>query len=154
MVEYTYHIEKWHENYPELDAIYRQHYQEMCDRQAENGIHLSPYDIRLDQYLAASHGGWLISYVARLNGKAIGYCNAYITNDMHNQDLIAQEDALYVLPEHRKGVGRKLVQFGLNDLRDRGVKRLNVSAMVDLRVALMWRRMGFKDSSINMTFTF
>ena len=101
MVEYTYHIEKWHENYPELDAIYRQHYQEMCDRQAENGIHLSPYDIRLDQYLAASHGGWLISYVARLNGKAIGYCNAYITNDMHNQDLIAQEDALYVLPEHR-----------------------------------------------------
>jgi predicted N-acetyltransferase YhbS len=45
------------------------------------------------------------------------------------------EDTIFVVKEHRNGVGKKLVQFGLNELKSRGVKRLLVSAMTDLRVA-------------------
>lgn len=154
MNEYTYHLEKWHENWQELEPIYRQHYADMTERLAKQGIHYSPFNWRLDEYLRASNGGWLLSYVARLEGKAVGYCSVYITNDMHNRDLIAQEDALYVLKEHRSGIGKKLVEFGLNDLRNRGVKRLNVNAMTDLRVAKLWERMGFKHTCHSMTYTF
>lgn len=153
-MSYTFQVEKWHENFPELEPIYRQHYADMLERLASQGIYYSPYNPRLDEYFKASQGGWLLSYVARLEGKAVGYCSVYITNDMHNRDLIAQEDALYVLKEHRSGVGKKLVEFGLNDLRDRGVKRLNVNAMTDLRVAKLWQRMGFKHTCHSMTYTF
>jgi GNAT superfamily N-acetyltransferase len=93
-------------------------------------------------------------YVARLDNKPVGHCAVYITNDMHNMDLIAQEDALFITKEHRKGIGKNLVKFGLLDLRNRGVKRLNVSAMTDLRVAKLWERMGFKHTCANMTYTF
>jgi GNAT superfamily N-acetyltransferase len=78
----------------------------------------------------------------------------YITNDMHNGDLISQEDTLFVLKEHRNGVGKKLVQFVLQELKSRGVKRLIVSAMTDLRVAKLWGRMGFKEAATQMIYEF
>jgi L-amino acid N-acyltransferase YncA len=154
MSEYTFHTEKWHENWPELEPIYRQHYADMTARLEKQGIVYSPFNPRIDEYFRASNGGYLISYVVRLDGKAVGYCSVYLTNDMHNMDFIAQEDALYVLKEHRSGVGKKLVEYGLSDLRNRGVKRLNVNAMTDLRVAKLWERMGFKHTCHSMTFTF
>jgi GNAT superfamily N-acetyltransferase len=126
----------------------------MLERLSGQGIEFSPFNWRLDEYLKASHAGYLIMYVARLDNKPVGHCAVYITNDMHNMDLIAQEDALYITKEHRKGIGKNLVRFGLIDLRNRGVKRLNVSAMTDLRVAKLWERMGFKHTCANMTYTF
>ena len=132
----------------------RAHYSEMLERLAKQGIEFSPFNWRLDEYLKASHAGYLIMYVARLDNKPVGHCAVYITNDMHNMDLIAQEDALYISKEHRKGIGKNLVRFGLIDLRNRGVKRLNVNAMTDLRVAKLWERMGFKHTCANMTYTF
>jgi GNAT superfamily N-acetyltransferase len=73
---------------------------------------------------------------------------------MHNQDLIAKEDTVFVLKEHRNGIGKKLVKFVIEELRGRGVKRLNVSAMTDLRVAKLWKRMGFKEAATQMTYEF
>jgi len=96
----------------------------------------------------------LLTYVLRLNGSACGYANVYLTNDMHNGDLISQEDTLFVLKDHRNGVGKKLVQFVLEDLKSRGVKRLMVSAMTDLRVAKLWSRMGFKEAATQMIYEF
>jgi GNAT superfamily N-acetyltransferase len=78
----------------------------------------------------------------------------YITNDMHNNDLIAQEDTVFVLKEHRNGVGKKLVKVILEELRGRGVKRVSVSALTDLRVAKLWKRMGFKEAAVQMLYTF
>jgi ribosomal protein S18 acetylase RimI-like enzyme len=73
---------------------------------------------------------------------------------MHNNDLIAQEDTVFVLKEHRNGIGKKLVKFVVEELRSRGVKRLNVSARTDLRVAKLWKRMGFKEAATQMTYEF
>jgi GNAT superfamily N-acetyltransferase len=151
---YTYSIEKFHDIWQEFEPLFRAHYSEMLERLASQGIEFSPFNWRLDEYLKASHAGYLIMYVARLDNKPVGHCAVYITNDMHNMDLIAQEDALYITKEHRKGIGKNLVRFGLIDLRNRGVKRLNVSAMTDLRVAKLWERMGFKHTCANMTYTF
>jgi GNAT superfamily N-acetyltransferase len=153
-MEYTYSIEKFHDIWQEFEPLFRAHYSEMLERLASQGIEFSPFNWRLDEYLKASHAGYLIMYVARLDNKPVGHCAVYITNDMHNMDLIAQEDALYISKEHRKGIGKNLVRFGLIDLRNRGVKRLNVSAMTDLRVAKLWERMGFKHTCANMTYTF
>lgn len=153
-MEYTIGLEGFDETYPEVEKLYREHYKEMTDRLAEEGIEMSPYNPRLDEYSRASKGGWLLTIIARHEGKAVGYCNVYITSDMHNRDLIAQEDTIFVTKEHRNGLGKELVKFGLNELKSRGVKRLHVSALTDLRVAKLWNRMGFKHSAHNMTYTF
>ncbi len=153
-MRYTINIERGDLNYAELEPNYRQHYAEMRTRLAESGIDVAPYSPRLQQYFAAFRDGWLINYVVRKDGDAVGHANVYVTNDMHNGELIAREDVLYVLPEHRNGIGRKLVQFVLGDLKRRGVRRVSVSALTDLRVAKIWRRMGFKDTAHLMTFTF
>jgi len=147
-------VEKFTETYRELEPLYRQHYKEMTDRLSEAGIHYSPYKPRLEEYGKASDGGWLLNFVLRTDGAVCGYANVYVTNDMHNNDLIAQEDTVFVLKEHRNGIGKKLVKFVVEELRSRGVKRLNVSARTDLRVAKLWKRMGFKEAATQMTYEF
>ena len=147
-------VEKFTETYRELEPLYRQHYKEMTDRLSEAGIHYSPYNPRLAEYGKASDGEWLLNFVLRTDGAVCGYANVYVTNDMHNNDLIAQEDTVFVLKEHRNGIGKKLVKFVVEELRSRGVKRLNVSARTDLRVAKLWKRMGFKEAATQMTYEF
>ena len=140
--------------YLELEPLYRQHYSEMIERLNKEGFDYSPYSPRLDEYGKSCERGDLLTFVLRSEGVACGYINVYVTNDMHNQDLIAQEDTIFVVKKHRNGVGKKLVQFGLEELKRRGVKRLHVSAMTDLRVAKLWGRMGFKEAATQMIYRF
>lgn len=147
----TENVEK---SYPELEPLYREHYEEMSARLRGMGQEVSPYAPRFDEYFKAANGGWLTTYVLRCDGAAVGYCNVYITNDMHNHDLIAQEDALFVTRAHRNGVGKQFVRMMLDALKARGVKKVSVSARTDLRVANLWRRMGFKDVAVQMEYIF
>lgn len=153
-MNYTFALEKFTDTYRELEPLYRQHYSEMAERLHGQGIEISPYNPRLHEYGAACERGDLLNFVLRLDGQACGYSNVYLTRDMHNQDLIATEDTVFVLKEHRNGVGKQLVRFILDDLQRRGVKRLLVSAMTDLRVAKLWGRMGFKEAATQMVYTF
>lgn len=147
-------LERGDQNFADLEPLYRQHYGEMQDRLRADGMDVSDFDMRLDQYNAAWRGGWLLNFVVRHNGEAVGYSNVYLTNDMHNRDLIAQEDAVYVMPEHRNGIGRKLVLFVLDHLRERGVKRAYIEAVTDLRAEKLWRRIGFKEVATKMMYSF
>ncbi len=151
---YTIQQEDLIDTYREIEPLYREHYAEMCARLTEQGLDCSPYNPRLDLYFNSAARGDLLTFIARHDGKAVGYCNVYVTNDMHNQDRIAQEDTIFVTKAHRNGLGKKLVQFGLDELRKRGVKHLNVSAMTDLRVAKLWERMGFKPVATQMIYVF
>ena len=148
---YTAALEGFAESLPELDPLYRQHYAEMSERLAASGVKASPYKPRFDRYEAASRGGWLLTYVLRHQGTAVGYSNVYLTNDMHNGDLIAQEDTIFVIKEHRRGVGRRLMVAIHGDLAARGVKRINVTTATDNRVATLLSRMGYKTMAIAMT---
>jgi predicted acetyltransferase len=154
-MNYEITLANFKDTYRELEPLYKQHYSEMVERLKADGVDdYSPYNPRLDEYVRAGDGGWLLTFVLRLDGVAVGYSNVYLTNDMHNQDLIAQEDTIFVLKEHRNGVGKKMVRLILEELRSRGVKRVLVSAMTDLRVAKLWRRMGFKDVATQMIYKF
>jgi ribosomal protein S18 acetylase RimI-like enzyme len=153
-MDYQFSLEGFDESLNDLMPLYKLHYAEMTKRMEAAGINVSPFNPRLSEYSRASIGGWLLTIVCRFGGEAVGYCNVYITNDMHNGDLIAQEDALFMLKDHRNGVGKKLVQFGIEELGKRGVKRLHVSAVTDLRVAKLWERMGFKHAAQAMVYNF
>ena len=152
--EYKVTMESMEETYPELEPLYKQHYEEMTVRMAECGIDISPYNPRKDAYFKAGNGGWLLTFVLRFKGEAVGYCNIYITHDMHNYDLIAQEDTIYVIPEHRNGAGGVLVDATHDELRKRKVKRASVTTSTDLRVAKWLERKGYKHTAHHMTINF
>ena len=147
-------LERGDLNYLELEPLYRQHYGEMQGRLSADGIPIGDYAPRLDQYFAAFKGGWLLNYVVRLDGAPIGYSNVWLTNDMHNGVLIAREDTIYILPDHRNGIGKRLVKHILADLGARGVRRVLISPVTDLRVGKIWQRMGFKDAASLMIYNF
>jgi len=151
---YTFAIENGAENFEELAPIYRTHYREMQERLSGEGITVGDFAMRLDVYMERWKAGHLINYVARKDGAAVGYGNFYLTNDMHNGEFIAVEDAIYVLPAHRNGTGRKLALFVLDDLRRRGCKRLTIQAVTDPRASLLWQRIGFKPTGQVMAYTF
>ena len=151
---YTIGLERGDLNYAELEPNYRAHYAEMQARLARDGIAIGDYAPRLDQYFAAFRDGWLLNYVVRLDGAAIGHSNVYLTNDMHNGESIASEDTIYIMPTHRNGIGKTLVKHILADLKARGVKRVTISPVTDLRVGKIWKRMGFREASVQMVYTF
>lgn len=151
---YTIGLENGRKNYSELEPNYRRHYEEMRTRLEADGVTIGPYNPRLDRYFAAFDAGWLLNYVVRFDGAPVGHANVYVTNDMHNGELIAREDVMYVVPEHRNGIGRKLVKFVLADLRERGVKRATMQAVTDQRARHLWRRLGFRDVGEILTYTF
>ena len=153
-VTYAVSLEQALESYKDLEPLYRAHYAAMRERMAAQGVQMSPYNPRIEQYDKASKEGWLLTFVLRCDGKAVGYSNIYVTNDMHNGDLIAQEDTIYVVPEHRNGSGRLLARFVHAELKARGVKRLNVTTATDLRVSKWLERQGYKHTAHCMTLTF
>jgi GNAT superfamily N-acetyltransferase len=151
---YSIALERGDLNYPELEDNYRLHYAEMQARLKRDGIHVGDYAPRLDQYFEGFRNGWLLNYVVRSDGLPVGHSNVWLTNDMHNGDLIAQEDTIYVVPAHRNGIGKTLVKHILADLKGRGVKRVHISPVTDLRVGKIWQRMGFKQAASLMIYNF
>lgn len=154
-MSYAFTVENAEENVKELYPLYCQHYAEMQARLSADGVDIPDFNPRLEAYFRGAREGYFLNFVVRTEtGEPVGYCNCWLTNDAHNGELIAREDTVYILPEHRNGVGKRLVKFGLSQLRERGVKRLYVQAMTDLRVEKLWRRMGFKPIATAMTYTF
>ena len=135
----------------ELMPLYRQHYAEMMDRLASVGVQQSPFNPRVEAYSKASNEGWLLTFVLRNDDQAVGYCNVYVTEDMHCRDLIAQEDTIYVTPEHRNGSGRMLARHVHEELKRRGVRRLSITTSTDLRVSKWLARQGYVHTAHCMT---
>jgi hypothetical protein len=153
-MSYTISIEPLTEIYKELEPICREHYEEMCVRLRQLGIFPSEYNPRLDEYFRASAAGYLKTFIVRFSGKIVGYSNIYFTNDMHNHDKICSEDVVFVTKLHRKGIGRKLTQYGLQEMKKLGCTRFQVTTQTDPRVSKLLGRMGFKDVGRVMVYTF
>lgn len=154
MEKYTVTIEPLRQVYPALEHIFRTHYAEMAGRLGAAGVPVSDYNPRLDEYFRSADAGWLKTFVARCDGQPVGYATVYLTNDMHNGDMIATEDTMYVLKPHRKGVGKAIVRHVLDYLRGQNVKRLSITATTELRVIPLFRRMGFKEVATQMAYVF
>ncbi len=153
MSEYTFHLVSGKDWHPALDALYRKHYAEMQERLERDGSPIGDYNPRLDEYFAAMDRGDLLTFIVLESRTLVGYCNVWLTNDMHNGERIAMEDAIYMLPEHRTGAGRKLVKFILEYHGTIGVRRVTITPVTELRVGTIWQRLGFKPVAELMNYT-
>lgn len=120
-----------------LQFLHRAHWDETEDYRHSN---FQPQYRLLRQYW---DWGLLRIWVARCEGKVIGHLTAYVSTSVHTGEQIATEDALYVLPEHRKGVGTELVRRALADLKEEGVAEVWATAKPQTRVGLLLKRLRF-----------
>lgn len=83
-----------------------------------------PYAPRWDQYELLEANGALRIFTARLDGQLVGYCVFVLAMSIHyGSSLEANEDVLFLAPEHRKGlVGAKLIKFSDELLKAEGVQ--------------------------------
>ncbi len=147
----TVNMREW---YPALEPLFTAHYAEMRSRLAADGVEIGPFNPMTVSYFDANDRGLYRMYVVLEDGTLIGYSGIWVTQDMHNQEVIASEDTIYITPERRKGAGKALAKFILKDLESLGVKRVTISPVTDLRVGKIWSRLGFKPVAQLMTYTF
>lgn len=154
MTEYTISRESFTAAWREIEPLARMHFEETRARFAAEGMPMGPFNPRLDIYEKADQGGYLFTFVVRLDGRAVGHSTVYIQTDMHNRETIAREDTIYVHPDHRNGVGRRLTKHILEFLKSQGVVRATIDARTDPRAVALWRRLGFKPVAEVMMITF
>lgn len=154
-MSYVFAHEDGQADYPEFEHLYRQHYAEMCERLKGEGIDFPPYAPRLDAYFHAQSIGYLHHFTVRTDaGEPVGYANIYVMRSMHNGEMIAREDTIFITRKHRNGVGVRFMRFLLADLKARGVRHATVMAVTTPRVVKLWQRMGFRPVGMSMIYTF
>lgn len=154
-MNYRVSLESYEKTYTELYALYEAAFTEIANRLKEDGVVLAPFNPLVSEYINLERTGGLLTYVLRdAAGEAKGFCTVYLANDMRNGELMAQEDAIYIMPECRTGVGKTLVRCILMDLQKRGVRRVIISALDAFGVAKIWRRIGFRDLATQLIYSF
>jgi GNAT superfamily N-acetyltransferase len=154
MADYRFHLVNLRDWYPAIESLCKKHYAEMQERLAADGVPIGDFNPRTETYFQAADRGEFLMFIALEDNDLIGYSGIWVTPDMHNGQLIASEDTIYVLPGHRNGAGKALAKFILNHLENIGVKRVTITPVTDLRVGKIWQRLGFKPVAQLMTYTF
>lgn len=70
---------------------------------SENYKRHEPFAPSLERYASYNEGRFYRLLTARDQGVLIGYFGVYLTQSMHSQRPIAQEDTFYLAPSHRGG---------------------------------------------------
>lgn len=125
----------WAEVYPLLVK----HWVEIA---SDADITLAP-DIAL--YEALSDAGMLRVYTARVDAQLVGYAAYVVRPHIHYRDsLQAQQDVLFVLPEHRRGLlGVKLIRYADEQLTALGVQKVYQHVKVAHDFGPVLERLGY-----------
>ena len=108
----TYGRERAHDLWDEVMPLGELHRQEIAHWK---DMPLSP---DIETYNGAEDLGMLRVYVARAGPALVGYAYFIVRRHLHYDAILANEDALFVHPDWRKGkVGYNLMRFAERDLR-------------------------------------
>ena len=102
--------------YKEAKPLLEAHYKEIS--------HYQDIALKVDQnsYMALEKAGYLRIYVARVDGKMVGYAVFLIKRNIHYiNSLQALQDVLYIDPGHR-GKGLKFIAWCDDQLREESIQ--------------------------------
>ncbi len=117
-------ISQW---WDEFHVLARDHWNETEGH--HRGQTYLPLRERYEQYERA---GWFFMFVARAEGRMVGFSGMYCVPSMHSQTVIATEDTWYLVPEYR-GRGRTIIrfyQFIEDEMRRLGAIEINMSVPI------------------------
>jgi GNAT superfamily N-acetyltransferase len=125
---------------PELEAIFPEHYEELCITKDY------PCEPDWDAYRRMSEAGLVRCITCRADKKLIGYIVFIITPHLHYKSCsTAIEDVYFVSKEYRKGrIGIRLFQYAEKVLKERGVNRIVMHTKVHLDNTKLFEYLDYK----------
>jgi len=126
-VRVSFQVERWPEFYPDVKALFPDHWRELALNQEE-----IPIDIDEEKYAALDKNGILLIATARDEGRLIGYWLSFLMPHPHYKSSgpMGMTDMYWVKPEARNGTGARLEIFWEQELRKRGIKKAITSYKV------------------------
>lgn len=121
---------------PELHPLHVQHWQET--ERHRHGIALNPDYIAM---AALERAGRLIQFTVRRDGVLVGNLRVFMGVSLHTQTRYANEDTLYLLPEHRGSfLVMALIKFAEDALSALGISEFRVNSKLVNRADVLMRR--------------
>jgi GNAT superfamily N-acetyltransferase len=126
----------------EVKPILEKHYDELCLR--KDAMALKP---RWDVYSNLEAVDAFVVFTARDEAGLAGYAAFFVSAHMHYADLIvAQNDVLYVVEEHRKGsVPMRLINYCKSQLAAIGTHKIVYHAKYSNNLRALLNRLGYGD---------
>lgn len=126
---------------PQLRPLHERHWNE-----TEGYRHGLPFSPDYERGIDLEAQGRYVLIVARHIGteKVVGNYGIFLSRSTHTQTLMATEDTLFIVPEHRRGrLGVGMIRFAERALAALGVRELNVSVKLVNKTGPMLERMGY-----------
>ena len=130
----------------ELEPLHKAHYTEWADKDA--GLYKPMYQ----KIAAIDSGGGIEQFTVRHHGCVVGHMRFFVQTNHKTGELIAIEDGLFIVLEHRVGMlGLKLWRFAENVLRLRGVADVEFASPPGSRSAALSKRMKYRVKAVVYT---
>lgn len=133
----------------ELKPVHAAHWKET--ERYRHGIALNPdYQYMIN---AERSGRFMLFTVRSLDG-LVGNCMMYLSKSTHTQRWVAEEDTIFILPEHRKGrLGVRLIRYVEDVLRNMGVTEIRVTVKTVNEVGRLLTLLGYNHTGNQLTKT-
>jgi hypothetical protein len=135
-------VESFREIQLQLHALHEAHWLET--EKHRHGFALRP---NYDALRTRERAGHLLQFTARMSeGPIAGQLRMFLGESLHTQTLMAEEDTLYVLPEHRTGtLGLALLRYAERCLvAGLGVREIRANSKVLNNADVLMRRMKYR----------
>lgn len=139
---YTIQVERFADVLDELHALHVLHWHETEKHRA--GLPMRPDYVTL---MAHERAGRMLQFTVRHAGTAelVGNLRMYLAQSTHTQTTYAQEDTLYLKPEHRGGfTAMALIRFAEGALRSIGITEIRIHSKLVNNADVLMRRMKYQ----------
>lgn len=148
--EYRIGVERFADVLDELHPLHEKHWLET--EKHRHGLRLDP---DYDAMRRAELSGRMLQFTVRHGDELVGNLRMYVAQSLHTKTLVADEDTLYLLPEHRGGfLAMHLLRYAERVLRAVGVRTIRANSKTLNRADVLMRRMRYQDVAIQFVKVF
>jgi hypothetical protein len=123
----------------EIEDLIVMHYDEIASDK-----HVIKLDPDWGKYESMERDNALRIFTARKDGKLVGYSVFFLVWHPHyKQNLFAQNDIVFLHPDHRGGTGVRLIRYSEEQLRKDRVDKLVWHAKPDTALSQLLPKMGY-----------
>jgi GNAT superfamily N-acetyltransferase len=132
-------VESFRAVLPELEELHRLHWLET--EKHRHGLALAP---DYDAMAARERAGRLLQFTVRAEGALVGHLRMYLAVSLHTQTIYAEEDTLFLLPQHRGGMlAIALMRYAETVLRIVGAREIRADSKLLNKADVLMKRLGY-----------
>lgn len=136
---YTLQAERFGDLIEALEPLHQAHWLET--EKHRHGLALKP-DYSL--LLARERAGGLLQFTARDDSGIVGHVRMYLGRSVHTSTLYAEEDTLFIAPEHRGGfLVMALMKYAERCLRQAGAREIRADSKLLNKADVLMKRLGY-----------